>query len=233
MKRLLRNTAIHLLVLGVVIILAVSGSHYITVMSEQQPLTNRKCVIIDAGHGGVDGGATSCTGVLESQINLEIALRLNDLMHLLGLDTLMIRTDDRSVYTAGESIAAKKVSDLKERVRIVNSVENAILISIHQNYFSDSRYHGAQIFYGEGKGSSELATTLQTNIVTSLNPRSNRNTKKADGIYLLENAKCTAVLVECGFLSNPEEEAKLRSKEYQKKLCCVMATTVCQYLSNT
>lgn len=233
MKKILHVAVIYLLVFSVVISIAVSGSRFVTVMSEQQPLTNRKCVIIDAGHGGVDGGATSCTGILESQINLEIALRLDDLIHLLGWNTLMIRTDDRSVYTEGESIAAKKVSDLKERVRIVNSTENAVLVSIHQNHFPDSRYYGAQVFYGKGQGSSELATTIQRNLIATLNPDSKRNIKQADGIYLLEKVNCTAILLECGFLSNQEEEAKLRSAEYQKMLCCVIAATVSQYLSNT
>ena len=102
------------------------GSRIITVISENAPIQSGHCFIIDAGHGGVDGGAVSCTGVYESQINLQIALRLNDLMHLLGLNTKMIRSTDISVYTSGESRAAKKSSDLKERVRIVNETDHAI-----------------------------------------------------------------------------------------------------------
>ena len=116
------------------------GSKTATTISENAIFENRKTVVIDAGHGGVDGGATSYSGVLESKTNLQIALRLNDLCHLLGIKTIMIRTEDVSVYTSGETIAAKKVSDLKERVRIVNQLENCMLISIHQNYFSDERY---------------------------------------------------------------------------------------------
>jgi len=111
------------------LMLTVFGSKMVTVMSESAPLEGRHCIVIDAGHGGVDGGATSCTGVLESNLNLEIALRLNDLLRLLGYDTTMIRTTDESVYTQGETIAAKKVSDLKQRVKIVNETENALLIS--------------------------------------------------------------------------------------------------------
>ena len=96
------------------------GSEAVTVLAQKIPLERKHTIIIDAGHGGLDGGATSCCGNLESAFNLEIALKLNDLLHLLGYDTVMIRTADRSVYTQGETIAAKKVSDLKERVRIVN-----------------------------------------------------------------------------------------------------------------
>ena len=221
---------IYVLVLSILVICAVYGSKAVTVISENAPITGRKTIVIDAGHGGEDGGATSCTGVLESQINLEIALRLNDLMHLLGINTVMIRTTDTAIYTEGETIAAKKVSDLKERVRLVNNTENAILVSIHQNQFSDSRYSGAQVFYTKTPGSEELAKSMQTVFVKALNPGSNRQCKKADGVYLMKKVNCTAVLVECGFLSNAEEEAKLRAPDYQKKLCCVIATVCSKYL---
>lgn len=208
----------------------VYGNRAVTVISEGLPIERDHCIIIDAGHGGVDGGATSCTGKLESAFNLEIALRLNDLFHLLGYDTYMIRTTDISVYTKGETIAQKKVSDLKERVRICNETENALLLSIHQNNFSDSRYSGAQVFYATTQNSEQLANTLQSSFKSTINPGSNRQTKKADGVYLMEHIDCTGILVECGFLSNPEEEAKLRSGDYQKKLCCVIAATVSNFL---
>lgn len=233
MKKSLIKISAYCVVLGLVIALAATGNHVITVLSEHAPLSDRKFVIIDPGHGGVDGGATSCTGILESGINLQISLRLNELMHLLGIHTVMIRTDDRSVHTDGDSIAAKKVSDLKERVRICNSLPNCLLISIHQNHFQDSRYGGAQVFYAPSNQSEELAKRMQANLIAALNKESHRNTKKADGIFLLEKIKCTGILIECGFLSNPEEEAHLRSTVYQQKLCCVIAATVSQYLSNT
>jgi N-acetylmuramoyl-L-alanine amidase len=126
---------VYLVILVGCFLLSTAGNKAVIVLSENAPFESRRVVIIDAGHGGVDGGATSCTGVLESKFNLEIALKLNDLMHLLGIDTVMIRDTDCSVYTKGETIAQKKVSDLKERVRITNSIENALLISIHQNQF--------------------------------------------------------------------------------------------------
>ncbi|MBQ8834548.1 MAG: N-acetylmuramoyl-L-alanine amidase [Oscillospiraceae bacterium] len=191
------------------------------------------CIVIDAGHGGIDGGATSCTGKLESTFNLEIALRLNDLLHFLGYETKMIRTTDTSVYTKGETIAQKKISDLKERVRMVNETENALLVSIHQNNFSDGRYSGAQIFYADTEGSQLLAKQLQDAFVSTLNPGSNRQSKQSSGVYLMEHIDCTGVLVECGFLSNAQEEAKLRSPDYQQRLCCVIAATMIRFLSNT
>lgn len=209
------------------------GNRAVTVISESLPVKREHRIIIDAGHGGEDGGATSCTGKLESSYNLEIALRLNDLLHLLGYDTGMIRTTDTSVYTKGETIAQKKVSDLKERVRIVNETENALLLSIHQNNFPDGRYSGAQVFFAGTEGSETLAKQLQAAFVGSLNPGSNRQCKKSDGVYLMEHIQCTGVLIECGFLSNAEEEARLRDPEYQKKICCVIGAAVSCFLSNT
>lgn len=229
-KQIRKLIPIYIALLICFVFLAIAGSNTVTTMIENAPIENRKCIIIDAGHGGVDGGATSCTGVLESNINLTIALQLNDLFHLLGYRTYMIRTTDISVYTEGTSIAAKKVSDLKERVRIVNSTENAILISIHQNTFSDSKYSGAQVFYAPTKDSKDLATEIQSAFKSSINPTSNRQAKKADGIYLMQHIDCTGVLVECGFLSNPTEEYQLNNPAYQQQLCCVLATSISNFL---
>ena len=206
-KRKLWGLLYILIVLGT-LAAAEWGCRTVSVMVEAAPLKRGNCIIIDAGHGGEDGGATSCRGILESTYNLEISLRLNDLFHLLGYDTRMIRTTDTSIYTKG-------------------------LLSIHQNNFTDSRYSGAQVFYAGTEGSAQLAKLLQERLVSTLNPGSNRKCKKSDGVYLMEHIDCTGVLIECGFLSNAEEEAKLSCSTYQKKLCCVIAATVSQYLSNT
>lgn len=218
-----------MIILGLFIV-TIGGSKAVTVLSENIPINGRKTVVIDAGHGGVDGGATSCTGVLESQFNLEIAQRLNDLLNLLGVNTVMIRNTDCSVYTEGETIAQKKVSDLKERVRIVNSTERCLLISIHQNLFSDGKYSGAQVFYAPTDGSRQLANLMQSTFKKTINIDSHRQEKKADSIYLMQHINCPGVLVECGFLSNPQEEYLLRTKEYQQKVCCVIACSVSNYL---
>lgn len=228
-KQKLTLKCAYILTILATLTLASLGSRAVTVISESLPPERDQCFIIDPGHGGVDGGATSCTGKLESAFNLEISLRLRDLLHFIGYQTRMIRTDDSSVYTAGETIAAKKMSDLKERVRICNETSGAILLSIHQNTFSESRYSGAQVFYPPSESSEALAKTLQKNLIGALNPGSNRNAKRASRVYLLEHISCPGVLIECGFLSNPEEEAKLRSGDYQKELCCVIAATVAQF----
>ena len=220
----------YLLVAIIFLGISTGGSRAVTAINQQRPVEREHAIVIDAGHGGIDGGATSCTGVLESQINLEIALRLEDFLHFLGYKTVMIRRVDESIYTQGNTIAAQKISDLNERVRIVNDTEDAILVSIHQNTFSNSRYKGAQVFYAPTEGSQKLAQQLQADFVSCLNPGSNRKAKKADNIYLLQNIKCPGVLIECGFLTNPQEEAMLRSKDYQLKLCTVIASACSRYL---
>jgi N-acetylmuramoyl-L-alanine amidase len=187
--------------------------------------------VIDAGHGGEDGGAVSCTGAKESDINLQIAIRLNDLLRLMGFDTVMIRTTDTAVHTGGSSIAQRKTSDLKNRVRMVNQVPGAVLLSIHQNYFTQSKYSGAQMFYNCHPVSRNMATQLQQAFVSILNPGSNRAAKPAEGVYLMQNITRPGILVECGFLSNPEEEAKLRDKAYQQKLCAILAASVGEFLT--
>ena len=221
---------IYILIIICLFVVAIGGSKAVAVLSESASISGRKTVVVDAGHGGVDGGATSCTGVLESQFNLEIAQKLNDLLNLLGINTVMIRNTDCSVYTEGETIAQKKVSDLKERVRIVNSTDNCILVSIHQNLFSDGKYSGAQVFYAPTEGSQMIAKSMQTSFIKTLNPHSHRQEKKADSIYLMQHINCPGVLVECGFLSNPQEEYLLRTKDYQQKVCCVIACTISNYL---
>ena len=221
------------LVIGTLLTGILWGSKAVTVLSEKVSIDREYRIIIDPGHGGEDGGATSCTGKLESEYNLVISKRLDDLFHLLGYETCMIRTTDTSVYTKGDTIAQKKVSDLKERVRIVNETENGILLSIHQNNFPDNRYSGAQVFYADSEGSQILAQKIQDTFVQSLNQGSNRKCKPSKGVYLMEHIQHTGVLIECGFLSNPEEAAKLRDPDYQKKVCCVIAAAVSQYLSNT
>jgi len=230
LKKITSIILFYILILSVFLTVTYWGSAATTAIAQQIPLNRQNTVIIDAGHGGEDGGAVSCSGRAESMYNLEVALRLNDLMHLMGIHTKMIRTADISVYTQGDTLAAKKVSDLKKRVDLVNRTENALLLSIHQNAFPESRYSGAQVFYAPNGEGEELAKNLQSAFCQTVNIGSNRRSKKGEGIYLLEHIQKTGILIECGFLSNPEEEAKLRDKIYQQKLACIIASTVCNFL---
>ena len=211
--------------------LAMGASQAATAMAENIPVDRTLTIVIDPGHGGEDGGALSCTGMKESQINLQISLRLDALLHLMGYRTHMIRTSDISVYTQGSTLAQKKVSDLKERVRVVNSLQDVILISIHQNTFPSEKYSGAQVFYNDASGAKELAACLQRSFLETVNPGSRRECKPADHVYLLRQVKCPAVLIECGFLSNYREEGMLRSAQYQKALGCVIVSSLCSHLN--
>lgn len=222
----------YIMVISLVLFGTFLGNQTVATISEMMPIERLHRVVIDAGHGGEDGGAISCSGKNESYFNLQIALRMNDLLHLLGYDTVMIRSTDTSVYTAGETLSQKKVSDLKQRVRIVNRTNNALLLSIHQNTFPEEKYSGAQVFYARTPGSEELAKRLQDDLVSTLNPGSSRKAKQGGGIYLLDKIGTTGVLVECGFLSNKQEEAKLQTPDYQKKLCCVISSGLVRFLAS-
>lgn len=233
MKKCFWGPACYVLTILGILAAAQWGSRTATVLAQTTPVSREHCLVVDPGHGGEDGGAVSITGRRESDYNLEIALRLSDLFQLLGYETRMTRKTDTAIYREGETIAQKKVSDLKQRVRIVEDTPGAVLLSIHQNTFPDSRYSGAQVFYAKTAGSQELAEKLQGALVSALNPGSNRKAKQSDGVYLLERITCPGVLIECGFLSNREEAAKLEDAAYQKQICCVVATTVIDYIIAT
>ena len=185
------------------------------------------CVVIDPGHGGEDGGCVGISGASEAAINLDISLRLRDLLSLCGVKTSMIRETDVAVYSEGcGSISEKKVSDLKNRVKTVNETQNAVLVSIHQNFFEQSKYSGAQVFYGKAAGSRELAEQMQQALRNAVDPSNRRQAKSIGSVYLMEHAACPAVLVECGFLSNPGEAGRLQQPEYQQKLASAITSTL-------
>ena len=209
------------------------GNRGTEAMAGLQPVQRRHCIVIDPGHGGEDGGAVSVSGLPESGYNLEISRKLQDFLHLLGYETKLIRREDVSVYTEGKSLSQKKRSDLKERVRMVAETEGAVLLSIHQNHFPDPELEGAQVFYAATDRSEALAKEVQSLLNGSMNPGGRKQIKKVSGVYLMEHITCPGILIECGFLSNPQEEARLRDPEYQKQLGVVIAVAVSKFLSNT
>ncbi|MBE6898650.1 MAG: N-acetylmuramoyl-L-alanine amidase [Ruminococcaceae bacterium] len=182
-------------------------------------------LILDAGHGGEDGGAVSLSGEKESVINLEITLRLDQMLGLLGECPLMLRQEDVSLHNSSAvTLREKKVSDLKKRATIVNANPTAVLVSIHQNSYSESKYQGAQTFYASTSGSRELADAVQCALRDLLQPQNTRQVKQIPkSVYLLNHVENRAILIECGFLSNPEEEQLLQQTDYQKKLAMVLA----------
>lgn len=182
-------------------------------------------LILDAGHGGEDGGAVTAGGDKESGINLSIVLKLEQLMAFLGQDVILTRDTDCSIHSDDSAtLHEKKVSDLKNRVALVNSQNNAMLISIHQNYFTDPRYKGAQVFYGPGDIGRQWGEYTQEVLKQLLDPNNHRAAKTIpDSIYLFSHVDCPALLVECGFLSNGEEASLLLTDNYQRKIALALA----------
>ena len=188
-------------------------------------------VVIDAGHGGEDGGAVSVSGAIESQINLAIALRLDEVFGLYGVHTVLLRDSDISIHDAGaKTLHEKKVSDLHNRVAAIQALEDPVVISIHQNTYPRSQYHGAQVFYANGELSLPLAQVTQETLKQALDPENSRQPAAIpESVYLMNHISCRAVLVECGFLSNPQEDALLQTPGYQTKLAAALAGAYLNY----
>ena len=193
-------------------------------------------VIIDAGHGGEDGGASSKSGLVEKDINLELAFMLKEKLEAEGVRVILTRDTDRLLYDRNVNYQGrKKKLDMAARLDIINNAEDCIFISLHMNAFSDSRYSGLQVWYSDQHPDSQnLANQIQSDIKTNLQPNNNRKTKSAGtSIYLLSNSSCPAVLVECGFLSNAAEAKLFESAEYKNSLATQLSASIIQFLGNS
>lgn len=182
--------------------------------------------IIDAGHGGEDGGAVASDGTKESELNLALAQRLSLLLGLLGEETRMTRASDVSLHDpSAATLRQKKRSDLAYRVALVNETNGAVLVSLHQNSLpSSKKVHGAQVFYAAHEQSADLAQRVQRSLNAHVNVgNEKRETRIDESIYLMKNVRVPAILIECGFLSNDAETALLKDAEYQKKLALSIA----------
>jgi len=192
------------------------------------PQENNVILIIDPGHGGFDGGAVADDGTIESQINLAIGLQIKGLADLLGIDVVMTRQEDVSLDGPdANTVRQRKVSDLKNRVALVNSVPEGILVSIHQNSLPEiASVHGAQVFYNEISGAEELALAIQEKLNSVINDRAKEIKPSGKNIYLLYQSAVPSVLVECGFLSNPQETTLLNTQFYQTKVALTVFSSV-------
>ena len=222
-------------------LIILSAMLYLTFMANfsaaeasSMPIT-QKTVIVDAGHGGDDGGAIGIDGTVEKDINLDIALKLEKILKFYGFNVIMTRTQDVMTCDDGlDSLRKRKISDIHNRFELMRKNPNAIFISVHQNKFEDSSQHGTQVFYsGNDERSKELAEAIQTSVTLTLQRKNDRVVKKSgSGIYLLYHAKIPAVLVECGFISNSDEVKKLKDESYRMKLAILIADGLLKYLSN-
>ncbi len=202
--------------------------------ASSMPIT-QKTVIVDAGHGGDDGGAIGIDGTVEKDINLDIALKLEKILKFYGFNVIMTRTQDVMTCDDGlDSLRKRKISDIHNRFELMRKNPDAIFISVHQNKFEDSSQHGTQVFYSRNdERSKELAEAIQTSVTLTLQRKNDRVVKKSgSGIYLLYHAKIPAVLVECGFISNSDEVKKLKDESYRMKLAILIADGLLKYLSN-
>ena len=189
--------------------------------------SNIPTIIIDAGHGGFDGGASTKDGYPEKNINLAVSLYLNEYLKLFGFNTILTRDTDTSLEDQElNTIRQKKKSDIHNRMKIMEDTENSVYISIHQNFYSVEKYNGMQVFYSRNfsETSSVLSQCIQDSTTSLLQPDNERQIKECGtSVYLIYNAKRPACLVECGFLSNNSEAQLLKTPDYQKKIAYCIA----------
>lgn len=190
-----------------------------------------RIIVLDAGHGGADGGASGPDGTRECDLNLAITLKTDAVLGLLGEETLLLRSTDTDLSSSNaKSISQKKVSDIRRRVELVNSQPGAILVSIHCNTYSQEKYHGAQVFYTSG--AKEFGETMQLALKNGVDPANARMAKAVSpDVYLMNHIKVPGILVECGFLTNQEELTNLKDPDYQTRLAVTIAVTAANQAS--
>jgi len=221
------------ILLSVVLVFVIMGSVRSSFPTDTASSGYRK-IIIDPGHGGIDGGAVGIDGVIEKDINLAISLKLKSIFEMSGFEVIMTRESDESIHDKGlVGVLKQKKSDMRNRLKIINENPDAIVLSIHQNKFEVEKYHGAQMFYGaKNPLSYELAKALQEKF-TLLQKDNKREIKKGTkDLFLLYKSENPIVLIECGFISNYEECANLVSEDYQSKVAFIIYSAVYEKLSD-
>ena len=201
-------------------------------VSSDQIISKKKpCVVIDAGHGGKDPGKVAINGALEKDINLEIAIKLQQFLELEDVEVILTRESDAGLYD--ENASNKKVQDMKRRVEIIEQASPILTVSIHQNSYHEEYVHGAQTFYYENSEQSKvLAEKIQQMLLNDVDSENKRVAKSNDSYYLLKKTSSPIVIVECGFFSNSEEAQKLESEYYQEKVAWAIHLGILQYINS-
>lgn len=204
-----------------------------TIKTSSTPITN-KIIVLDAGHGIPDEGAVGFTGTTEQAINLSIVLKLQKLIEQSGAKVILTRSDENGIYSLDStSIRSKKVSDIKNREQIIDNCNADICISIHLNKYTDSKYSGWQTFYqSNSENSKALSEFIQNELNNNMDDNNDRIPMSIKGVYLMEHIDIPGVIVECGFISNPEEEQKLKEESHQSKLAWGIYTGIQKYFLN-
>lgn len=232
---LISTALVILIILATVIGVATKGLGEELIIEAADTVPYEKIIIIDAGHGGEDSGAVGVNGALEKDINLQMALEIGKAFEEKDYIVVYTRTDDRLLYTEEQNIKGiRKINDLKNRCKFAEKYPESIFISIHMNSFGSAKYSGLQVYYSEKNEESRvLADCIQNKVVEDIQKDNNRVIKPGKDMYLLENIDNTAVLIECGFLTNKEECEKLSEKEYQKELSFSIVCAIIDYIEKT
>ena len=213
--------------------LSVRQKQELTVETTSTP-TSDKTIVIDAGHGTPDEGAESKNGTTEAEINLKIALKVQNLLEQTGCTVILTRSDENAIYDLdSKTLKQKKISDIKNRVKIGNQSSADIFVSIHLNKIPQQQYYGWQCFFNsKNENSKKLAEQLQENLNDSIQKENKRVAMRLDTVYIMKNVEIPISIVECGFLSNPEEEKQLQEDEYQNRLAWGIYNGITDYFYN-
>lgn len=228
-KKTLRFTAC---MAGAFVMLAVCARMTDSALPASADISDRPVIVLDAGHGGLDSGAVGKNGVLEKDVNLSVVKHLQKLLELSGFRTVLTRSEDISIYDAGvEGIRNQKLSDMDNRLEIIQSYPDSIFLCIHQNNYTDPQYFGGQMFYNNNNPDNRTLAQIMQNRFAQLQPGNDREIKlTGDELFLLKSNKNPSLMIECGFLSNPEEEAKLGTEEYRQQLAFTIYSGVLEYM---
>jgi N-acetylmuramoyl-L-alanine amidase len=217
---------------AVVAVAVINMGPAVAVMKEGEVTAPKQVLVLDAGHGGIDGGCSTANGDVEKNINLSIIKTLRDMANIYGYDTVLTRETDKSIYDKGVTgIRNQKVSDMDNRLEIFNEIPGAICVSVHQNMYTDPRFKGAQMFYADTNESNELlAQIMQEKFASTVQPYNEREIKLCGNeLFLCYYCDNPTIMIECGFLSNPEEAALLITPEYQKDVAFTILSGLTDY----
>ncbi len=231
-KKSLRLT---LSMIGCFVLLAVCARLTERALPTSVPAAEKPIVVLDAGHGGLDSGAVGVNGTLEKDVNLAIVKALRDMLEMSGFEVVLTRDEDISIYDAGvEGIRNQKLSDMDNRLEIIQSYPDSVFLCIHQNNYTDPKYFGGQMFYNNNNPNNRTLAQIMQNRFAILQPGNDREIKlSGNELFLLKSNKNPSLMIECGFLSNPDEEAKLSTWEYQQKVAFTIYSGLMEYIDAT
>ncbi len=230
-----KSLKLTLSMIGCFVLLAVCARITERALPTAAEAVERTIIVLDPGHGGLDSGAVGGNGTLEKDVNLSIVRILRDMLELSGFDVVLTRSEDISIYDAGvEGIRNQKLSDMDNRLEIVQSYPDSIFLCIHQNNYTDPKYFGGQMFYNNNNPNNRTLAQIMQNKFAELQPGNDREIKlSGDELFLLKSNPNPSLMIECGFLSNPHEEARPSTWEYQQQVAFSIYGGLMEYIDAT